>query len=465
MAPNFWRAGLSLPLVLSLFALPGSQAGPAEEGTRGTARSGEGAPSSAGGLPRRAFAATGQAGRVLERSGAAKGRVFYVDARKGDDDAPGTSPGRAWRSLGRAGSARLRPGDTLLFRREGRWKGTLTLRARGTAARRVILGSYGKGARPKISGRDGDCVVVKGSYWRISDLRASDCGWGGFRVDGRHNDLWDVYADRNVAGVWVTERGAHNVIRNSQMIGNDRMSVDDSAPENDSGAFGVLLNGDDNRVIGNLITGSYASSQDYVSDGAAVEVYDGDRNVVAHNVARDNETFTELGHSPGGTSRDNLFANNVVTSSRRRGSFLITRGRGHVVGPVTGTVAVNNSVYLPARRTIGVSCADGCSRKILVLRNNAVKVGGLLGFEDGSGVDDAGGVYDGRPGGFKPGRSSIRDDPGFRSRRDLRLRPGSPAIGHGVPLGPVWYGGAALAHDVTGRSIPHVKPDVGAYQH
>jgi hypothetical protein len=266
--------------------------------------------------------------------------------------------------------------------------------------------------------------------------------------------------------VWVTERGRHNVIRNSQMIDNDRMSVNDSEPDNDSGAFGVLLNGDDNRVVGNLIVGSYAPSQDYVSDGAAVEVYDGDRNVVTHNVARDNETFTELGHKPGGTARGNLFANNVVTSTRKRGSFLITRGPGHAVGPVLGTVAVNNSVYLPARKTIGVSCADGCSAKILVLRNNAIKVGGVAGFEDGSGIDDAGGVYKGRPTGFKPGHRSIREDPGFRSRRDLRLRTGAPAVGQGVPLGHSWYGGAGLAYDAAGRPIPPSKnPDAGAYQY
>ncbi|MFC7383232.1 right-handed parallel beta-helix repeat-containing protein [Sphaerisporangium rhizosphaerae] len=412
----------------------------------------------------RAASGTGGAGAALERSAA--GRAFYVDSREGDDDAPGTSPGKAWRSLERAGEARLRPGDTLLLRRGGRWKGTLRLEADGTARRPITVGAYGKGGRPKISGRDDDCVVVAGSYLRVSEVRASDCGWAGFRVDGRHNDLWDVYADRNVAGVWMTARGGRNVLRNSQMVGNDRMSVDDAEPDNDSGAFGVLLNGDDNRVIGNLISGSYARSQDYVTDGAAVEVYDGDRNLVAHNVARDNETFTELGHRPGGTADGNLFANNVVTSSRPRGSFLITRGPGHIVGPVRGTVAVNNSVYLPARRTIGFSCADGCGKKILRLRNNAIKVGGLVGFEDASGIDDAGGVYDGRIKDFKPGHRSIHADPRFAGRRDLRLRPGSPAIGQGVPLGASWYGGASMAHDAAGRTIRRSKnPDAGAYQY
>ncbi|GGK93346.1 hemolysin [Sphaerisporangium melleum] len=443
MAPRAWRACLSLPLTSILAAAPA-------------------VPASSHALPGEVPSAR----QIAAHGSLSARRVFYLDPREGDDDAPGTAPGKAWRSLKRAGHARLRPGDTLLLRRGGRWKGTLRLAGDGTAARPITVGAYGEGARPRIGGRDGDCVVVAGSYWRVAELRASGCGWAGFRVEGRRNDLWDLYADRNVAGVWVTPGAADNVLRNSQMIGNDRMSVDDAEPDNDSGAFGVLLNGDDNRVVGNLITGSYAASRDYVADGAAVEIYGGDRNVVAHNVARDNETFTELGRPPGGTANGNLFAHNVVTSSRRRGSFLITRGAGHVVGPVRGTVAVHNSVYLPARHTIGFSCADGCSGKILRLRNNVIKVGGQVGFEDGSGVDDAGGVYDGRSGDFKPGRRSVRADPRFASRRDLRLRPGSPAIGRGVHLKASWYGGRGMTHDAAGRSIRRSgNPDAGAYQY
>ncbi|WP_239137287.1 NosD domain-containing protein [Sphaerisporangium rufum] len=394
------------------------------------------------------------------------GRVFYLDAREGDDDAPGTSPGAAWRTLERANAARLRPGDTVLLRRGGRWKGTLRLRADGTRARPLTAGAYGHGPRPTVTGRRGDCVVVSGSHWRVRGLRASDCGWSGFRVQGRHNDLADVYADRNVAGVWVTPRGRHNSVRDSRIVGNDRMSVNDGRPDNDSGAFGVLLNGDDNRVIGNLIAGSYAPSRDYVADGAAVEIYGGDRNVIAHNIARDNETFTELGHRRGDTATGNLFAGNVVTSGRRRGSFLVTRGPGHQVGPVLGTVVVNNSVYLPARRTIGVACSDGCSRRILVMRNNVIKVGGVAAYEDGRGIDDAGGVYAGRIGRFRLGHRSVRRDPRFVGPLDLRVRAGSPAIGGGVRLGPAWYGGLGLAYDLTGRAIPRFgHPDAGAYQH
>lgn len=399
---------------------------------------------------------------TAEADGAtAADRVYYVDSRQGDDAASGTSPARAWRSLDNVNAAGLRPGDTVRLRRGSSWSGPLTLGAKGTAARPVTVEPYGAGPAPKISGTGADCVVIRGSYVRVAGVRASNCRWAGFEVGGSRNELDGVLADRNVSGVQII--GTHNVVRNSVLTRNDRMSVDDSGGDDDSGAFGVLLNGDDNLVVGNVITGSYASSHDYVTDGAAVEVFNGDRNRVVRNIARDNETFVELGAEKGKTATGNLFANNVVTSSRRRGSFLVTRGPGHAVGPVRGTIAVQNSVYLPARDTIGWSCHDGCSPAILRMRNNVIVVGGQMGFEDGKGADEGGSVYLGRSRRFSLGPKSVVADPRFRGRDDLRLRAGSPAIGRGLRLGPSWYGGAEPFRDLAGHPLSGT-PDAGAYQ-
>ncbi|NUR82619.1 MAG: hypothetical protein HOY71_00870 [Nonomuraea sp.] len=389
------------------------------------------------------------------------GTTYYVDSRAGDDAAAGTSADHPWKSLDKVASIDLKPGDTVSVKRGSSFTGPLTLTAKGTAARPIVIQAHGTGALPRISGDEGDCVVVKGAYWRIAGLRASKCRWAGFELAGHHIELTGVQADGNVAGVWVTPSGSRNTVRDSVISGNNRMSVDDEGGDNDSGAFGVLLNGDDNLITGNTITGSYAKSHDYGTDGAAVEIFNGDRNRVTHNISRDNETFTELGAQKGKTATGNVFAFNVVTSSRGRGSFLITRGSGHVVGPVKGTIAVHNSVYLPAKDTIGWSCHDGCSPSILKLRNNVIAVGGEAGWEDGKGADDAGSVYFGRKLTFKLGPKSVRANPMFVSRTDLRLRPGSPALGRAVPLSSKWYGGAA-PKDVLGRPL---AGDAGAYQH
>ncbi|MFG1706150.1 NosD domain-containing protein [Nonomuraea sp. M3C6] len=391
------------------------------------------------------------------------GTTYYVDSKAGNDAAAGTGAATAWKSLDKVGSADLKPGDTVSFKRGSSFTSGLTLTASGTAAKPIVIQPYGTGPLAKISGTDADCVVVKGNHWRISGLRASGCRWSGFEIGGDGNELVGVQADRNIAGVFVTPSGSRNTIRASVLTDNNRMSVNDDGGDNDSGAFGVLLNGDDNLVTGNTITGSFAKSKDYGTDGAAVEIFNGDRNRVTHNTSRNNETFTELGAQKGKTATGNVFAFNVVTSSRSRGSFLITRGPRHVVGPVKGTVAVHNSVYLPARDTIGWSCHDGCAPSILKLRNNVIVVGGEAGWEDGKGADEDSSVYKARKAKFKLGPKSVMADPKFVSRTDLRLRPGSPALGRGRTLTPAWYGGKALGKDIAGKPLPGT-PDAGAYQ-
>jgi hypothetical protein len=390
------------------------------------------------------------------------GTTYYVDSRAGNDASAGTTAATAWKSLDKVNAAELKPGDSVSFKRGSAFTGSLTLTASGTAAKPIVINAYGGGALARISGTDADCVVVKGNHWRISGLRASGCRWSGFEIGGDSNELSGVQADRNIAGVLVTPSGSRNTIRDSVLTDNNRMSVNDSGGDNDSGAFGVLLNGDDNVVTGNTITGSYAKSADYGTDGAAVEIFNGDRNRVTHNISRNNETFTELGAQKGKTAAGNVFAFNVVTSSRGRGSFLITRGPRHIVGPVKGTVAVHNSVYLPAKDTIGWSCHDGCAPSILKLRNNVI-VAGEAGWEDGRGADEGGSVYKSRTAKFKLGPKSVLADPKFVSRTDLRLRPGSPALGRGLTLTPAWYGGKAFGKDVNGKPLTS-KPDAGAYQ-
>ncbi|MEW9550273.1 NosD domain-containing protein [Nonomuraea sp. NPDC050783] len=388
------------------------------------------------------------------------GTTYYVDSRSGDDSAAGTSARKPWKSLDAVNAADLKPGDTVAVKRGSSFTGPLALTAKGTAARPISIKAYGEGPLAKITSTEEDCVVVTGDQWRVSGLRASRCHWAGFRVEGHHNQLSGVQADHNIAGVQVT--GSHNTVRDSVLTDNNRMSVNDVGGDNDSGAFGVLLNGDDNVVTANTITGSFARSADYGTDGAAVEIFDGDRNLVTRNIARDNETFTELGARKGKTATGNVFAFNVVTSTRSRGSFLITRGPRHVVGPVRGTIAVHNSVSLPAKDTVGWSCHDGCSPAILKLRNNVISVGGNAGWEDGQGADEDGGVYQGRKASFKLGPKSVLADPKFVSGSDLRLRPGSPALGRALPLSAAWFGGGRPV-DAAGRQLDG-SPDSGAYQ-
>jgi hypothetical protein len=187
-------------------------------------------------------------------------------------------------------------------------------------------------------------------------------------------------------------------------------------------------------VTHNKISGSFAKSYDYGTDGAAIEIYNGDRNTISHNLTINNDTFTELGREGRRSVDGNVFVYNVVTTTRGRGAFLVTRGAGTPLGPVRGTLVANNTVSLPGRGA-GWVCYAGCGPGILKLRNNVISVGGVVGQEDGAGADDDTGVYHGRLR-FRLGPRSVAADPRFVSRTNLRLRAGSPAIGRAVPLGP-----------------------------
>ncbi len=392
-------------------------------------------------------------------SGAADGTTYYVDLLAGDDGNDGTSAAAPWRTLAKVNASEFAPGDTIAFRRGQDWNGALHLSDSGTEAAPITVTAYGddQAAPPAIGGQVTECVLVSGSHWHITGLRATGCTWSGFEIRGSHNTLASVNADGNAAGIVVTDEAAFNTIRNSTLTGNNKMSVNTPGGWDDSGAFGILLNGDDNVVTRNIITGSRAESHDYGYDGAAVEIYNGDRNRIEYTIARDNLTFAELGRGPGATADDNAFAYNSVTSVHEGGAFLVTRGAEDVNGPVRGTTAVNNSVSLPGPATEGWVCYAGCGPGILTLRNNVVSVGGKTGFEDGAGADEDHGVYHGRQTQFEPGPHSVLADPLFVSSTDPRLRAGSPAIGRGTPTG--------HACDLLGNPVPPTGPDAGAYQY
>ena len=98
-------------------------------------------------------------------------------------------------------------------------------------------------------------------------------------------------------GVKIASGAHHITIVNNVFAGNNLMyTLDASNPSNDAGANGIVLEGDDNEIAYNQISGSDACSFDFGRDGSAIEVFGGQRNRVHHNTATNNATFTELGN-------------------------------------------------------------------------------------------------------------------------------------------------------------------------
>lgn len=77
--------------------------------------------------------------------------TFYIDRANGRDTAEGTRETTAWQSLDKVNNAVFMPGDQILFRRGGLWRGQLMAQS-GSNGARIVYGAYGAGAKPILQG-------------------------------------------------------------------------------------------------------------------------------------------------------------------------------------------------------------------------------------------------------------------------------------------------------------------------
>ncbi|MCA1586284.1 MAG: right-handed parallel beta-helix repeat-containing protein [Acidobacteria bacterium] len=390
------------------------------------------------------------------------GPTYYVDSTTGNDANPGTSSATPWRTLEMIEAVPLAPGSSVLLRRGGSWDGSLTMLNSGASGAPIVIASYGRGELPRIHTEG--CLNLLGSHIVVQSVHVDSCRWSGIAVSGHDNVVRDSVATGNVAGVYIRPGATRSLILANELRDNNRMSVVTASPTgDDSGAWGVLLRGDDSEVAYNVITGSDAFSYDWGRDGAAIEVYGGRGNRVHHNRALENNMFSELGDA---RSANNVFSYNVVVSQLERGGFLTTRGANSRYGPVTGTELYNNSVLLKGALSEGIVCHAGCGPGILRMRNNVIQAVQKAGFADAP-FEDGNGIYYGGRIQFVLGPGSTVAPPQFvdPATGDLRLRSSSPGIDRGDPSVPhygVDFDGNPVPADGTGDGVPVI--DVGAYE-
>jgi hypothetical protein len=390
------------------------------------------------------------------------GSAFYVDSAGGNDSNSGTSEASAWRTLGRANNAPLAPGERLLLKRGSVWTEALRLNRSGAAGNPITVGAYGAGALPIIRGVS-SCVELTGSHLVLQEVQTDNCTWAGVEVSGNNNRVQNSLITNNVAGVHVRSGATNNSVLNNVLRDNNRMSVLTVFPtDDDSGAFGVLLHGDNTEVAFNTISGCDAFSYDYGRDGGAIEVYGGRNNTIHHNLAFDNDAFSELGNS---RSADNTFAYNVVRSSLATSVFLVTRGATSGYGPVARTRLYNNSVYFTGATSQGFVCHGGCNSDVLIMRNNVIQAVWKVGYADAPFDED----YDLFFGGilqFTRGSHSLVANPAFvdAPNGNLRLQSSSPAIDRGTGVGLTQdFDGVAVPQDGDGNGS--ALPDMGAFEY
>ena len=78
-------------------------------------------------------------------------RKYYI-SNNGNDANSGTSSDQAWKTIEKANTVTLEPGDSLLFESGGFWMGELEPKGSGAENARITIDQYGVGAKPVING-------------------------------------------------------------------------------------------------------------------------------------------------------------------------------------------------------------------------------------------------------------------------------------------------------------------------
>jgi hypothetical protein len=415
--------------------------------------------------------------------------TYHLDCTGGNDNNSGLGPAQAWRTLSRLTNLSARPGDRILLKRGCVWQGPFRINWSGSAEWPIVISSYGQSELPGIRDSSSNHVDIFGSYLVIEHIRAftspgqvpvdRNCqnqpfGWRtGFTLQGqaRYVTIRHSEAYGNTAGVHITRTASHNRIIYNHLHDNILMSVNtNDGGYDDSGAWGIVLNGTDNEIGHNRFSGNNAwCSYDFGQEGASIEVYEAARNYIHHNISINDTTFTELGSSSFRQANDNIYAYNVY-SSNLPSEFLVTRGKDSPFGPVSGTKVFNNTVHLThPENTQGVVCYGGCSSQILELRNNIMWVQWKALYADAP-FAESNNIYwrsGGNPlmqffGGSQMSSTSRVANPMFvnPANHNFKLQSGSPAIDAGVSTS------LGITQDVEGIAVPqNGRVDIGAHEY
>jgi hypothetical protein len=399
-------------------------------------------------LPRRIFL------QLLQES-PPTGRQFYFDSAGGSDGSAGTTPDSPWRSLAHLDTLELQPGDAVYFKRGSVWAGGLRVGDSGQSGRPILFSAYGTGEPPTFINPAGHAITINGSWTILEHVRARDAHEAGIYLP--------VGADNNVirrneatlVGLGVFVRGQHNVITDNH-IHDLKMVVNTSGGDDDYGAVGVWVAGSNNEVAYNNLVGCRAPSQDYGTDGGAIELYGiVNGTSIHHNFAIHCEGFLEVG---GGQALTTLVTYNLIVDSIRALHFNL--GDVRYASQVEAFRFENNTVV---QRSGGYRPIDFIRGSLagnqLVLRNNIFS--GFRILAPTTGFIHEHNLYSHLdPGALALGTGELVADPEFAdvAAGDFRLTAGSPAIDRALPLGhgadfdrePVPVGGA---------------PDMGAYEY
>lgn len=432
-------------------------------------------------------------------------RVFYIDARTGNNDLDGHSPQTAWRTLFQVHSAGLRAGDVVRLARGSVWRREslfLDAGAQGTADEPIVIEAYGTGEPPTIAdpAAHWDAAIdfagvafgqnawgsLPSRYIHLLDIRVQDTKETGIVMSKGTSNLVVAGCEIVRCGAGISVSGAHQRILGN-FIHDGIMAIDIGDPASDRGAGGISFVGEDLELAWNRLVNCIARSQSFGTDGGAFEFFSAklsaadpvgeyiSNNVrIHHNYSENCDVFLECA----GKITNLLVDYNVhVNGPNRSVEFHLDDLSYASLGSYGARFENNTFVPGPGYSEgepflfLGATFGTFQPGNSVVIRNNILSTGGWLVFDPAAA--GAGLVHDHNlirftgEGGFGPANSrwiqaphETVADPKFADEAvlDFRLAAGSPAIGAAVP--------ASSTTDFVGTAVPSGgAPDVGAYEY
>ncbi len=432
-------------------------------------------------------------------------RVFYLDARTGDDSRDGRTPQTAWRRLFRVHSAGLTAGDVVRLARGSVWRREslfLDAGAQGTAAEPIVIEAYGTGEPPTIAepgahwnaaldfsgvafGENGTATLPS-KYVHLLDVRIEDTKQTAISMSSQTSYIVVAGCEVRRCGSGISVAGAHQTVVGNY-IHDGIMAIDTGDPDVDRGAGGIGFVGEDLELAWNRLVNCIAPSKSFGTDGGAFEFF-GQKSTAAdpggwtyvsndirihHNYSENSDVFLECA----GKVTNLVIAYNLHIASPNRAIEFHLDDLSYA-GPGSYGVRIENNTFVPGAEYgagatflfLGAKFGTFHAGNSVTIRNNLLSTGGMLAYDVnaiGAGlVHDynvirftGSGTFGSSGNAWALAAHERLADPKFvdEAMLDFRLAPGSPAIDAGVAT--------AFTTDLRGASVPTGSaPDLGAYE-
>jgi len=256
---------------------------------------------------------------------------YFVDPSHVSSQANG-SKSNPWSSINDVNIAAksILPGDTVFFKKNESFTGTLRIIRGGNPAHPIVYTHYGVGALPEFSNHTSDVinlynvqhVIIDGITivdHTISKIEHSITAKISYAINVDKSTYCTIRnCDISLVGIGisVTEGSDFTIIQgnhihNLRMVRNTTVAVNSN---DDYGANPVVIGSSNNKVFNNYFEGCWANSYDYGYDGGAIELFGNEMNgnEFMYNTALNCNGFLEVGSSDFGYAKNNVVAYNKI---------------------------------------------------------------------------------------------------------------------------------------------------------